>query len=166
MLSSNLSILSRNSISLSNVGPSIKSLARTRAKKNDCRRASPTTQYSSSPVSIAQIEGNPMSRAFDAVRKPIAAEIAIRTPAYEPGPNPTTIVSGAPNCFCASARFSKNVPEFFRSFGHSRARLVLNSVEGAISSFKRAMLPRTVESSRASTLISFGAASMVYVIHV
>ena len=43
------------------------------------------------------MEGYPTKRASHESCIPIAAEIAIRVPAYEPGPSPTVIVSGAPN---------------------------------------------------------------------
>src|ERR1043166_542391 len=57
------------------------------------------------------------------------------------------ILSGRPN-FCNTAlRFSKNAPEFLRSFGHSRARMVSSSV-------RQARLPCAVESSSARIFIA------------
>src|SRR5262245_22618360 len=91
------------------------SLLRIRAKKKDFLRASPITQYSPASHSIAQIEGYPIKRASQESCIPIAAEIAIRVPAYDPGPSPTMIVSGALNFSRMDWRFSKNAAEFFRS---------------------------------------------------
>src|SRR5262249_8743479 len=112
-----------------------------RAKKKDFLRASPITQYSCASHFIAQIDGYPINRAPQESCIPIAAEIAIRVPAYDPGPSPTVIVSGTPNFFRIAWRFSKNAAEFFRSLGHSRAN--------SISSSSQARLPREVESSSA-----------------
>src|SRR5262249_3433099 len=85
------------------VGPSTGLFARISAKKKDFRRASPTTQYSCASHFIAEIEGKPIKPAPEETCNPIAAEIAMRVPAYEPGPSPTIIVSGAPN-FSVTAR--------------------------------------------------------------
>jgi hypothetical protein len=52
----------------------------------------------------------------------MAVEMAIRLPAYEPGPRPTINLSGAPNFLEMNSRFSKNDAEFLRSFGHSRTK--------------------------------------------
>ena len=71
----------------------------------------------------------------------MTAEIAMRVPAYEPGPSPTVIVSGAPNFLCTAWRFSKNAAEFCRSLGHLRVN--------SISPSSQARLPREVESSSA-----------------
>src|SRR5215831_10511886 len=79
------------------VGPSITSFLRICAKKKDFLRASPITQYSCASHSIAQIEGDPINRASQESCIPIAAEIAMRVPAYDPGPSPTTILSGGSN---------------------------------------------------------------------
>src|SRR4029079_7612225 len=109
-----------SSSSEKSVGPSIASFLRIRAKKNDFLRASPIAQYSCALHSIAQIDGYPIKRASQESCIPIAAEIAIRVPAYEPGPSPTMIVSGEPSFLRTACRFSKNAAEFFRSLGHSR----------------------------------------------
>src|SRR6478735_10602067 len=117
-----------------------------RAKKKDFLRASPTAQYSCASHSIAQIEGYPIKRASQESCIPIAAEIAMRVPAYEPGPSPAIIVSGTPNLLRTAWRFSKNAAEFFRSLGHSR----LNSISP--SSHDRP--PREVESSNARVFMT------------
>src|SRR6059036_3967882 len=39
----------------------------------------------------------------------------MRVPAYEPGPSPTTMISGGPNFFVATLRFSKNSAAFFEN---------------------------------------------------
>src|SRR5581483_1046638 len=117
-------------------------------KKNDFLRASPITQYSCASHSMAQIDGKPIRCAPEEACNPIAAEIAMRVPAYEPGPRPTIIVSGPPNFAVIALRFSKNRAEFFRSFGHSRVRWVM-------SSSNHARLPRAVESSSARVLMGF-----------
>src|SRR5947207_13801587 len=110
-----------------------------RAKKKDFLRASPIAQYSCGSHSIAQIEGYPIKRASQERCNPIAADIAMRVPAYEPGTSPTTIASGAPNFVRVDWRIRKNVVKFFRSLGHSRVNL--------ISASSQASLPREVESS-------------------
>ena len=143
MSASKVASLFFSSSLVNKVGPSTSPFARMRAKKNVFRRASPITQYSA--LSIAQIDGKPIRRARDETCNPIAAEIAMRVPAYEPGPSPTTIASGAPNCFVTWSRFSKKAPEFFRSFAHSCASSTLAS--------SQARLPRAVESSRARIFI-------------
>src|SRR6476620_752740 len=96
------SSLAFSSSSEKSVGPSITSFLRMCAKKKDFRRASPIAQYSCPSDSIAQIEGYPIKRASQESCIPIAAEIAMRVPAYEPGPSPTVIVSGAPNFLCTA----------------------------------------------------------------
>src|SRR5438552_12317270 len=73
----------------------------------------------------------------------MAAEIAVRIPAYEPGPSPTIMVSAVPNCLRIASRFSKNGPEFFLSLGHSRTT--------ASSLSNHARLPRGPDSSSAKT---------------
>jgi hypothetical protein len=65
------------------------------AKKNDARFASPITMYSFSSEMLLRDE-SPVSAAPVVACNPMAAEIAIRVPVYEPGPRPTTIASGAP----------------------------------------------------------------------
>jgi hypothetical protein len=122
---------------------------RIRAKKKDFLRAFPITQYSSVLHSIALIDGKPIRRAPKEICNPIAAEIAMRVPAYEPGPSPTTIVSAAPNFSVTPWRFSKKRAEFFRSFGQSRVKSVM-------SSSNHARLPRTVESSSARIFTFLG----------
>jgi len=125
----------------SSVGPSITSFFRMRAKKKDFLRASPIAQYSCASDSMAQIEGYPINRASQESSIPIAAEIAMRVPAYEPGPSPTVMVCGAPNFRRTACRLSKKSAEFFRSLGHC----CVNS----ISPSSHARLPREVESSSA-----------------
>src|SRR5438270_8815991 len=56
------------------------------------------------------------------------------------------IVSGFPNRFCTSTKYSKNGPEFFRSFCHSRTK-------SASRPSHQARLPRALESSSARTFI-------------
>src|ERR1043166_5301938 len=138
------SSLGFSSDSENSVGPSIRLFARIRAKKKDFLRASPITQYSRAPHSIAQIDGKPIRRAPEETCRPTAAEIAMRVPAYEPGPSPTIIASAAPNFSVTARRLSKKRAEFFRSFGHSRVR------SASLSSHAR--LPRVVESSSARIL--------------
>src|SRR4029453_8373475 len=135
-----------SSSSEKSVGPSITSFLRIRAKKKDFLRASPITQYSCASHSIAQIEGYPIKRASQESCIPMAAEIAMRVPAYEPGPSPTMIVFGAPNSLRAAWRFSKNAAEFFRSLGHSRVN--------SISPSSQARLPREGESSSARVFMT------------
>src|SRR6266516_3689032 len=90
---------------------------------------------------MAQMEGKPIRRAPEESCNPIAAEMAMRVPAYEPGPSPTIIVLGPPNFFLIALRFSKKGEEFFRSLGHSCA--------SSTSPSSQARLPRAVESSSA-----------------
>src|SRR3954447_10319436 len=130
-----------SSSSEKSVGPSINSFLRIRAKKKDFLRASPIAQYSCASDSMAQIEGYPINRASQESCIPIAAEIAMRVPAYEPGPSPTVMVCGAPNFRRTACKLSKNAAEFLRSLGHS----CVNS----ISPSSHARLPRDVESSSA-----------------
>src|SRR6266496_3025916 len=86
----------RSCFSENKIGPSKSLRSRIRAKKNEFLRASPIAQYSRPSDSMAQMEGKPIRRAPEETCKPIAAEMAMRVPAYEPGPRPTRIVSGAP----------------------------------------------------------------------
>ena len=86
-----------------------------------------------------------MRRASEETFNPIATEMAIRVPAYEPGPSPTIMISGTPNLFVTMFKFSKNGAEFLRSFGHLRAN--------STASLSRARLPRAVESSSARIFI-------------
>ena len=117
-----------------------------REKKKEFLRASPMTQYSWASDSIAQIEGHPIKCASHENFIPIAAEIAIRVPAYDPGPSPTIIVAGAPNVLFTVCRFSKNFAEFLRSF--------LQSSANWISPSNHARLPRRLESSSARVFIA------------
>src|SRR4029077_13074199 len=73
------------------VGPSIRLFLRMRAKKKDFLRASPMTQYSCASQCIAETDGKPIRSAPEETCIPIAAEIAMRVPAYDPGPSPTMI---------------------------------------------------------------------------
>ena len=110
-------------------GPSINRPSRTRPKKKDSRRASPITQYSRSTVSSAQMEGIPTSFAADAARRPTAVAIAIRTPAYEPGPRPTTIASGASELAASKAansrRTGRNAFDRWENSGRTMLHVIL-----------------------------------------
>src|SRR5262249_57998401 len=90
---------------------------------------------------------HPVNGASQESCNPIAAGMAIRVPAYEPGQSPTTTVSGAPNFLLTACRFSKNAAEFFRSFGHSHAN--------STSPSSHARLPRAVERSSARVFIAY-----------
>src|SRR5206468_6912829 len=112
---------------------------------NDFLRASPMVQYSSASHSTAQMEGKPIRRAPEESCNPIAVEMAMRVPAYEPGPSPTIIVSGPPNFFVTALRFSNKRAEFFRSLDHSQGTSTLSA--------SHTRPPRDAESSRARIFI-------------
>src|SRR4051812_28408209 len=101
----------QSSSSLQRIGPSEQLRSRICAKKNELRRASPITTYCDESVSNAQSEDTPTSSAPLLAASPVAVAIAMRVPAYEPGPNPPTMRSGLPNLLRQTCSSWKNKPE-------------------------------------------------------